>query len=89
MIASATAPRPVPAEVEITTLSILTSLPPLVAMKFNATSPVAVNFIVSLLTCPILSELVAPILARIVWLEYAPTWNSLLVKLPASRFKPL
>ena len=80
MIVSAKTPIPVPALVEIFTLSKVILFVPSTFVNVNAVLPEAVILaVVSKRAEPILSELVAPILAFTDWLEYAPIWNSLFV----------
>ena len=89
-----------PAEVEIFAASSWKELTPSVCKKFRLTSerfsPPALASIPSpkieedsIRTCPILLELVGPIEAFTVVLEYAPIWNSLLEKEPESICCPL
>ena len=79
---------PVPAVVEITTLSSLVWSTPLENVIVTLADAVILS-VVSRLAVPIFSEFVAPILALIVSFEYAPTWNSLFVKEPERSLIPL
>ncbi len=84
-ITSAKTPIPSPAFSPIFTASRVKLFTPSTFVNVSDVVAAAVIFaVVSKRALPILSELVAPTDTVTDWLEYAPTWNSLFVKEPAS-----